>query len=57
LRLSVLEQVKGYETKLQQQKTQLENASENLEEAKQECMRLSTENGKLKSNVNLFIRS
>jgi hypothetical protein len=35
----------------------LENASENLEEAKQECMRLSTENGKLKSNVNLFIRS
>jgi hypothetical protein len=35
----------------------LENASENLEKAKQEGMRLSTENGKLESNVNLFIRS
>jgi regulator of replication initiation timing len=46
---SVLEQVKGYETKLQQQKTQLENSLENLEEAKQECMRLSTENGKVRS--------
>jgi hypothetical protein len=29
------------------QKTQLENSLENLEEAKQECMRLSTENGKV----------
>jgi hypothetical protein len=44
---SALEQVKGYETKLQQQKTQLKNSLEKLEEAEQECMRLSTENGKV----------
>ena len=35
----------GYETKLQQQKTELENASEKLDNAEKECWRISSENG------------
>ena len=45
----ILEQVKAYESKLQQQQTQLEDTTEQFDEAKQECSRLSSENGNLES--------
>jgi hypothetical protein len=41
----------GYETRLQQQQTELENASEKLDSAGKECWRLSSENGNFISKV------
>ena len=35
----------GYEIKLQQQKTELENDSEKLDNAEKECSRIFSENG------------
>ena len=45
LQILFLDQVNVYESKLQQQKTQLENALEKLDNAEKECSRLSSENG------------
>jgi hypothetical protein len=47
----ILDQVQGYETRLQQQQTELENASEKLDSAGKECWRLSSENGNFISKV------
>ena len=43
----ILEHVKVYESKLQQQQRQLEDTTEQFDKAKQECFRLSSENGNL----------
>ena len=45
----ILEQVKAYKSKLQQQQTPLEDTTEQFDEAKQECSRLSSDNGNLES--------
>jgi multidrug resistance efflux pump len=47
----ILDQVQGYETQLQQQQTEVENASEKLDNAEKECWRLSSENGNFISKV------
>jgi len=41
----ISDQVKVYESKLQQQQTELENALEKLDNAEKECSRISSENG------------
>jgi ABC-type transporter Mla subunit MlaD len=51
LQILFLDQINVYESKLQQQKTQLENALEKLDNAEKECSRLSSENGNLISKV------
>lgn len=53
----ILDQVKGYETQLEQQKTQLEDITVKFREVQKECSRLSNEKGNLVLKVILGLFS